>query len=305
MTPPVTSNDPVVLKPMDTRSTAVGLRNSSARPGKYLTLIVTVMVLGLTAKAFFSNRDLFSAGGLRIALPGGPPSAEAEPLFAVLAHRLVSVSGRSVTYVEPSAEADLYIQPLATFLEVGPKQNLVPLYSLTATTNGREGAVLFTTAADSIVVDQLSPAEVVFTDPDDANGFWAQLVWLRERGFHLPERESDFRFEDGGDISARLVYSVLWGRYKIGACRMSDLVRLLDRGFLHPGEVRVIAMTTALPDFIISSRPESAGRLSERLAALSDARSSSGSEDGFSIAPIDETALKRVGRLAADLSGGL
>ena len=290
---------------MDTGNTAIESKYGLARPGRYFTLIVTVVVLGLTAGAFFNNRGLFGAGGLKIALPGGLPPAKARQRFASLARQLASVSEGSVTYVEPSEGADLYIHSLVAFLEAGPKLGLVPLWSIAAAAGEREEAVLITAAAGPISFAQLSPSEVAFTAPDDPNGFWAQLAWLRERGFRIPERRSDFRFEGNGEYSVRVVYGVLWGRYKIGACRISDLARLLDRGLLREGEVRIVAGTAALPDFIISARPEEAGRLTDRLAALPAVLSPAGAESPLVIVPADETALRRARQLAGDLAAGL
>jgi len=289
---------------MNTNNTSVEFNIKSSRLGKFLTLIMGVLMLGLTAAALVSDQGILSDGGLTIARPDGSAPGESEDQFEPLVRHLASVAKRTVRFSEPSEEADLYIHSLVDFLEARPRLGLVPLRFLARSGGARDAAVLFSTGAHPGPFDQLSPAEVVFTAPDDPNGFWAQLAWLRERGFQAPAQLSDFQFEGAGEHAIRGIFSVVWGRYKIGACRMSDLTYLLGRGLLHPGEVHIVVETAALPEMIISARPEDAGRLAGLLDALPNVLTPAGPGPRLFVTPIDEKALKLADRLVDDLAAG-
>ncbi len=276
----------------------------SSRRGQFLTLIMGVLMLGLTAAALVSNQGILNSGGLTIVRPGGSAPGESEDLFEPLARQLALVAKRTVRFSESLEEADLYVHSLVDFREARPRLGLVPLRALARTGGDRDAAVLFSAGADPGPFDQLSPAEVVFTAPDDPNGFWAQLAWLQDQGFQAPAKLDDFQFEGTGEHAIRVVYSVVWGRYKIGACRMSDLTYLLGRGLLHPGEVHIVVETAALPELIISARPEDAERLAGLLDALPDVLIPAGPGPRLFVTPVDEKALKLAGRLADDLAAG-
>jgi hypothetical protein len=285
---------------MNTKNTTSGFNLLSFRGRKFLTLIVASLVLALTAGALISDQSIFSTGGLTIALPGGASTGQPGDSFSPLVRHLASITHRTVTVSEPLEPADLYVHSLAEFLTARPRLGLVPLRALSSTGSARDAAVLFTAGDESISIDQLSPSEVVFTAFDDPNGFWAQLAWLRERGFRTPSKPGDFQFEGAGEHAIRVVYSVVWGRYKIGACRMSDLTYLLDRGLLHSSEVQIITETAALPELILSSRPEDSGRWVDWLSDLTAVLNPAGPGPSLFLAPIDEKVLRRAGRLADD-----
>jgi hypothetical protein len=78
---------------------------------------------------------------------------------------------------------------------------------------------------------------------------------MAERGFVLPAA-GNYRFAGTDLDGSRVVFGVLYGEYRVGCCRMSDLRMLTERGTIHKGELTVVYDRLALPEMLIAAPVE-------------------------------------------------
>jgi len=255
----------------------IDINFASAYLGRFLTVGVTGAVLAITISA------LTGAGGLRnhrplvLELPaaGAGRNAEArfEPLRGLLAietGRLVRAHARGDQWC---GECDLYIFPIAQFLDLGRVHGLVPLYTTEKTKNGRNAAVLI--AKKGLPETGAPPAadEVLFLHPRSFNSFWVQLSLLESEGFRAPGGIESLRFASPPGTGSRVIYSVALGQSVLGACRASDLADEVRNGGIGRDELSIIRSSPAVPEVVIACKPEDVdywrgvlGRTASRMA---------------------------------------
>jgi hypothetical protein len=111
---------------------------------------------------------------------------------------------------------------------------------------------------------------VVFTAPTSANGCWAQLAMLEEAGFKAPAGLEHYHFEGSPSDGTRVVFSVIYGTYRLGACRVADLTRLTEERMLRRGEIHVIRKADPVPELVIAAAPGQAGYYRRKLRNIQD-----------------------------------
>lgn len=286
--------------------------------GKYLTVFVTLAVFAITGGALLNNKA--GVGGvLKIAVTSGNAADEQMRRFEPFGLLLSSQVRRAVEIVPYSTEepdVDLYIMTLDRFLEDRRRLNLVALRSLVDFIANEDIAVVITAVSrDTVACDLLHPSQVAFTDSFSANGFWLQVEDLEKKGFRLPERMDQLRFEGSESHSLRVVLGVQWNRYILGACRMSDLIFLENRGLLNLEDIRIVSQMDALPEVLFAATPQKAPLLRDALEHVDDILLSPGAPHGLRVAvaeihaagfrrllPVSEDQLARAEKLARYLS---
>jgi hypothetical protein len=226
--------------------------------GRFLTIIVTVIVMAITVSALVSKGGMRNHQSLLVEVPpvAGEPDASAwfEPLrdlLAVETKRTVKVQVRGGGW---RGGCELYVFPIAEFLAVGQHHGLVPLYEIGSLERRRDAALLIARNAESSPAEP-SADDVLFSHPQSVNGFWIQLKMLEAAGFPTPERLESLHFASAPAPGARVVYSVLMGEFPVGACRASDLAKAVSAGGVGKDELTVIRSSPATPETVIACRP--------------------------------------------------
>jgi ABC-type phosphate/phosphonate transport system substrate-binding protein len=286
--------------------------------GKYLTVLVTLVVFAITTSALFSNES--GVGGvLKIAVASGNSSQDQLDRFEPFGRLLSSEMRRAVEivpYSKNEQEVDLYVLPLGQFIKQRRSLRLVPLRSLVDFIADEDIALMITAASNEFIAyDRLRPSDVAFSDSISANGFWLQLQDLEKKGFRVPERLNQLHFEGSENHSFRIVLGVQWKKYTLGACSMSDLIFLENHGWLERDEIRIVSEIDALPEILFAATPEKADYLGDALENIDDILISPGGSHSLREAvsamqaggcrrllPVKEDQLERAERLVQYLS---
>jgi len=239
----------------NTRETHEG--GAQSRLGRISTSLTAVVVLALTASAIFSSGGMRANSVLRIAVPDtayyGPSLRNTNQLGSIVAR----VTGRDVEVVRSGAQwpsdCELYVMPASAFRAQRHSHGLHAVYAF-GPSRHRDAAVLIAAAsAPAPDLSALEARDFVFGSLRSPNACWQQLRALDGEGVALPATLAGLRFAEGlGDV--RVVYSVLFDRYRVGACRESDVLALVASGRIDSGEIRVIRRLPALPEMIFAAR---------------------------------------------------
>lgn len=210
--------------------------------GRFFTAIAATLVLTITVHALVTRDTARRHATLRIVTPAGEAADFYEPLQRLIARR----TGRSVILApgDWDTPAELYIMPAWDFMRRRESMELRALFALGACARDRAVLVAGATVAEA---EAASVENVVFTGPNSPNGCWVQLRALAERGAVIPPLADSLYFPPTPDPS-RVLHLVADGRASFGACRQSDLTRLLESGGLDAGELRVVLDLPALPE---------------------------------------------------------
>ncbi|NIM18965.1 MAG: PhnD/SsuA/transferrin family substrate-binding protein [Candidatus Latescibacteria bacterium] len=228
----------------------------SSYMGKFLTLIVTLLVLGITISALIGGGRDASGEVLTIGIALEEPLEQAISRYEHLSNLIGSQTRQAVEvvpYSSPRETPDLYIVSLNKYLEIHKAVDLVPLFSVSDSRLDRDAAIIITAdPPGEIDYGSIPASRVAFTDSISLNGFLVQLEMLESGGFRVPDRLGGLCFEGSAMHSARVIFGVQWGTYTLGACLMSDLLFFIGRGLLNWSEIRVVARAEALPETIIA-----------------------------------------------------
>jgi ABC-type phosphate/phosphonate transport system substrate-binding protein len=208
-------------------------------------------------------------------------------------------------------EYDLYILPTGVYLQYSARLGIEALYEVRHTQRPRDSAILVARPTDENVdFASMSPADVAFSTRSSINGFLIQLSILAERGFKMPAAVDQFRFEGGAGDESRVILGVLYGAYRLGACRLSDLSSLTERGVIRAGELTVVDRAEALPEIVIAAPSGEATYYRRRLKhidALLDEITAPGDQNGSvrllksygikGLEPVDEGRIEKTRRL--------
>lgn len=226
--------------------------------GRSHTWIIASFVLAVTVSA------LITMGGItpRTAITMCLVESDAAPIpaHAAALERLLSESTRQPVRISPApgaAGCDLMIVPTIDWLSGAQAFEGIPIYSLAASADRNDEAVIVTLRDDAGgEIASVSAAAVQFTNSRSINGFWNQLEFLKENDIHLPAGLDSFRFAGSDDRAGeRAIVAVLSGSARFGACRANMLRNLEDAGTLPPDRLAIVAGRPALPEvLIISSR---------------------------------------------------
>ena len=72
----------------------------------------------------------------------------------------------------------------------------------------------------------------------------------------------------GGRDATRVVFAVIFGQYRLGACRLSAITEMSQRDWLKTGELTIVESAEALPELIIAARSDDAEYYRRKLAGL-------------------------------------
>lgn len=238
----------------------------SAYMGRFLTAIVTVIVLVITVSALVSRGGIRDHLTLVIEVPAaaGPApggGAAAGEFYEPLRYLLARETGRTVRVQTRENEwcdkCELFVLPIEDFIVGQKKRELVPVYSITPTEGRRDAAVLVARRGTQYIGTP-APDDVVFADPRSVNGCWVQLALLESEGFAAPEKVESLRFAPSPGDANWVVFAVLFGRFSVGACRQSDLLDLVDQGSADGEELTVVRSSPAVPEVVLACRPADA-----------------------------------------------
>jgi hypothetical protein len=291
--------------------------------GRFLTAIVTAIVFAITVSA------LVSEGGIR--RQAATLVMEVAPLkgvkgtddqFEPFRYLLALETDRTVVLRERGADhcerCDLFVMPIELFLASDESHRLVPLYSIDRTDHKRDEAVVIARNGDP-EPDVPSPGDIVFTNPESINGCWVQLGLLESRGYELPDRIDSLHFASrpgAAPAAGRVIFSVLLGEYPYGACRASDLAKLIAAGEVGRDELRIVVSGPTVPELVVACRPENADyyrSVLERVSARVALTRAPGRDNGAvellksrgmrSLRPVSGAGLKRAAELFTKMQG--
>jgi hypothetical protein len=227
----------------------------SAYMGRVLTVFVTILVLAITLSALFGDGGLRNHVPLVVEVPASGGEVTDPACYRALRFLIAAETGRSVSVAtrgpDWSEGCELYVLPIREFFRARSQLGLEPLYAFCRARRGADAAVLIARGGTEPPVPPARD-DVVFVSPRSINGCWIQLAYLESSGFDAPRRIGDLRFAPGSGDGSRVVYSVAFGRYAMGACRASDLEELAASGGITPEEVFVVASIPALPETVVA-----------------------------------------------------
>jgi len=295
---------------MKNRIKPIDISIVSSYMGRFLTAIVAALVFAITIHAYATRGS--DLAHVEFAIGMTAPEGFAEPLRELVAASTSRRVGLAAGEDKWDATCELFILPLCDFLELRGKMHLHGLFSLGAAPNDR--AVVIARGAETADPSRLRSADILFAGPDAPNGYWAQLMALSRAGAPLPDGSAGLRFTPDNGGGERVVYSVVDGVTRYGACRASDVSRLVDRGQIAAGEVSVALDTPALPEFVVAAPEAKVAYFARKLGglgALIDDPGESGWRDTVellhergigSFRPISRTQMTELDAVAAFIS---
>jgi len=239
--------------------------------GRWLSAIVTAVVLGITVSAILSGGSA-EHNIIDVCVPAVPSEREALRVYEPFRELLGEETRRPVVLFASTGEwndrFDLYIMPARDYFRLERSADIVALFEVKHWSQHRDNAAIISKVGDDVDLSRLRPGDIAFEDRESVNGFLLQLSLLEERGFSVPERLEGLRFEGGEGGASRVIFGVLHGQYRVGACRMSELLLHLERGDVRPGEIRIVDRREALPELIIASRRSDARYYQRKLSGV-------------------------------------
>ena len=231
--------------------------------GRWLTLGVFVVVISITISAILSGGGGATRNVISICAPFADGETKHERVYEPF-RSLLSRETRRPVVVTGCQDAwpsdhDLYIMPVHEYLRRGKRMGIVAIVEMSGTERQNDSAVIIARSGDGTIdLSTIAPGDIAFADPTSVNGFWVPLSALTHDGFNVPADPSRFRFERGSGAGERIVMGVLFGAYRLGACRLTEIDRLTERGVIDRSEVRVLRREDALPEVVIAARADEA-----------------------------------------------
>jgi hypothetical protein len=244
---------------MDNKMRVIDINIVSAYMGRFLTIIITLMVMAITLSAIVGGDGFSGQKNLVLGVPQNGGNGEMQERDAALSQLIAGETGRSVAIrlcgVDWDDGCDLYLLEAGEFVEEREKRGLVALYSVGRKQSGGDAAILVSRRG-ARVPDSPGRNDVIFMGPRSINGCWLQLAFLESAGFETPERIGDLSFAPTPGGGTRTVFSVLFGEYPLGACRTSDVAALVEAGDIEKNELVVVGSLPALPETVLACRVE-------------------------------------------------
>ena len=237
---------------------------------KIVTGLVAVFVIAVAVSALLSGpgsrRDLIDIRVFDgVASEGVRRYDPVKTLLAEATRRPVLLHGETGW----QGEVDLFVMSTYEYLTRPRDTDVQAIYEIARVAHGADRAVLIARAADNAIdLSRLRVGDVVFATPRSVNGCWQQLSLLANRGFEAPRDPGVLNFAGSDDDHSRIVLGVALGRYRVGACRGSDVARLVARGVIDAGEITVLESAPALPEILIAVSDQDVRYYSERLRGI-------------------------------------
>jgi hypothetical protein len=253
------------IKPFD-------LNLISTYMGRWLTLVITAFIIAVAVGAYVGRGGGAQRNIIDVCVDGGSEERAAdayEPLRALLSDQTRRPVRLSIGEGSWNPGCDLYIMPTDVYLRRSRELGVVAFYEIKDTERQNDSALLVSSAsAGSIDFAALSPNDVAFWAPRSVNGFWVQISMLERKGFRVPPSVAELRFEGTADDVSRALLGVVYGTYRLAACRMSDLTSLVDHGVIRQGELALVERADALPQVVVAGSPSQVAYYRRKLAAI-------------------------------------
>jgi hypothetical protein len=244
----------------------------SSYMGKVLTVLVTLFVIGIALSALFSGGGI-ERNVIRVCVPGEGRAGEATETWEPFRALLAAETRRPVVVTESTGEwpagFDLYVMPVSDHFENEARLAVDVLFEIGAVGAQRDKAlVIARSSGDEADPAAAGPRDIVFADRRSVNGYWVQADALAERGLDVAGAR-ELRFEGTSRDATRVIFAVLLGGARFGACRWSDIASLADRGAIDPREVRTVIAADVLPEVVVSADRSESAYFRKRIAAIS------------------------------------
>jgi ABC-type phosphate/phosphonate transport system substrate-binding protein len=244
----------------------------SSYMGRWLTVFVTIFVVAIAASA------LFVAGGIeknviRICVPARPRAQDAVRNYEPLRSLISRETRRPVVLAECAGEwprgYDVYVMPVDDFFENEKSLDISALFELRSSPKrGDRAVVISKRTAVPVDLPSLAPGDVVFSHPHSVNGFWVQAEALAASGFELPADTTRLRFEGSKEDATRVIFGVVFGDYKLGACKQSEIASLSENGSIDARGLRVVASGDVLPETVLAAARREARYFDRKIASV-------------------------------------
>lgn len=247
---------------MDNKMRVIDINIVSAYMGRFLTVIVMLMVLAITLSAIVGGDGFGGHNNIVVGVPDNGETGGGQEGAAALRQLIARETGRPVTIRSRGVEWDdgcgLYLMETGEFVEERVRRGLVALYSVGRNQGGSDAALLVSRRGATVAATTRRD-DVIFLGPRSINGCWLQLAYLESSGFETPGRIGALSFAPAPGGGARTVFSVLFGEFSLGACRASDVAALVKAGEIGENELAVVKSLPALPETVLACRAEDAG----------------------------------------------
>jgi hypothetical protein len=219
------------IKPID-------LSIISTYMGRPLTVVIALFVAGVTISALIGGGDA-QRNIIDVCVHDDRPSrvmSVYEPLRVLLSDEtrrpVVLHAGE-----ERHVDCDLYVMPTHDYLSRADELGIEAIYEIRRTEKRNDSAILIGRSSENAI----------------DYGFWVQLSMLSRNGFQMPASPSELRFAGCVGDQSRVVLGVVYGAYRLGACRLSDVTSLTEKGVIDGDEITVLARADALPETVIAA----------------------------------------------------
>jgi len=255
---------------MKDKTKPVDFKLMSTYMGRSMTAIVALFVVVVAMSALLSGeasqRDIVDVCiyGTRTATEPG----HFEPLRSLLG----DATRRPVILdAEGDSNCDIYIMSIEDYVRGSDVLGVEAIYEIRRTERRRDSAVIIVRSSDQeIDYARLSADDVAFSSRGSMNGYFVQASILADRGFGMPDSPCELHFIGSEQDHSRVVLSVIHGRYRLGACRLSTLSSMKKNGVIGESEITVIGRGEALPEMLIAVPAEHVAYYTEKLAHISN-----------------------------------
>ena len=245
----------------------------SSYMGKALTGLVTLFVIGIAASALLNGGGV-ERNVIRVCVPKADRAGQAldawEPFRALLAAetRRAVVLSESAGRIEGGF--DVYVLPVPDFFENEAGLGATVLFEVGSKPERGDQAVVIARASDEAAGPaEIDPGEIAFADPRSVNGYWVQAGALAEKGVDVAPVE-DLRFEGTRHDATRVIFAVVFGSSRFGACRLSEIVSLAEKRMVDPREIRTVMTVDALPELVVAVDRRESEYFKKKVAAISE-----------------------------------
>ena len=244
----------------------------SSYMGKALTALVTVFVVGIAVSVLIDGGSI-EKNFIRVCVPARSRPGEAVETYETLRSLLSRETRRSVTLVECAGEwprdCDVYLMPVGAFFRWERELDAEALYEVGASERRNDKAVIIAPKSlDSLQLASMTTGDVVFCHPTSVNGFWVQANALSGPGVGWAGNAQP-RFEGASGDATRVVCGVAVGAFRFGACRLSEVSSLAQKGIIGGGEIRVVRSDDALPETVLAVARREARYFEGKIGSIS------------------------------------
>ncbi len=238
---------------MADRSRTGGINMLSSYMGRWMSLLMLLLLVTLAAAALFLEPDYPAHVPIRIGICAFD-SATAAPALRSFATRVREQEGGDITWVwlgpgNNPGGCDFYIMTSLQMLSI--RENSV-VECLLLSTSRRDGSLSMGVV---IVREGTEPdwSRTAFTSTLSATGFISPLAAIAESGVQLPGVSYE-TLSGGCPVCGEAVaYGVLMGRYGAGGISLEELRRIEATGSIEPGALRILLTGPELPEIILVS----------------------------------------------------